>query len=264
MLPAASLTFRAYCDTVNGWFRGSRQLIGSAMALLTLTKYGRREWLGATIIVAMLLGAISVLSWAYAPWLAVAAGPVLVVWGWAIWFFRDPDRQTPSEPGVFVSSADGVVADITPVGPDEALGEAGVRIGVFMNIFNVHVNRVPCDGRVLSVEHQPGTFLDVRKPEAAFRNEAATIRFAVSHGSKRHTVLVRQIAGLVARRIVTDLSPDQRVRRGERLGMIKFGSRLELWLPQELAGEVRVAVGDPAIAGVTVLAAAPKEQADAE
>ncbi len=229
------------------------------MATFTLTKYGRREWIACLVIAVILLDIIGVLAWVYTPWLAAAAGPVLVVLGWAIWFFRDPQRDAPDEPGVFVSSADGVVADITPVGPDEALGASGTRIGVFMSIFNVHVNRAPCDGQVVSIEHHPGVFLDVRKPEAAFRNESTNIRFAVTQGGKQHTVLVRQIAGLVARRIVTDLSPDQKVRCGQRLGMIKFGSRLELWLPRELVGDVRVSVGDPAVAGVTVLAAAPEE-----
>jgi len=229
------------------------------MANFTLTKYGRREWIASAVIAVGMLGIIGVLAWVYTPWLAAAAGPVLAVGGWAIWFFRDPQRDVPDEPGAFVSSADGVVADITPVAPDEALGVEGTRIGVFMSIFNVHVNRAPCDGQVVSIEHHPGVFLDVRKPEAAFRNESATIRMTVAHGGREHPVLVRQVAGLVARRIVTDLSPGEQVRRGQRIGMIKFGSRLELWVPRELVGEVRVSVGDVAVAGVTVLVAAPRE-----
>jgi phosphatidylserine decarboxylase len=230
---------------------------------LTLTTCGRREWIACSAIFAGLLGAIAALAWVYTPWLAPAAVPVLAAWGWAMWFFRDPDRLVPDEPGVFVSSADGIVADITPVGPGEALGVEGTRIGVFMNIFNVHVNRVPCDAQVVSIDHQPGVFLDVRKPEAAFRNESATIRLSVTHGGRQHAVLVRQVAGLVARRIVTDLSPGQQVHRGQRMGMIKFGSRLELWVPVELVGDIRVSVGDPAVAGQTVLVAAPKESANA-
>lgn len=229
------------------------------MATFTLARYGRREWIASAVIAVGLLDIIGVLAWVYTPWLAAAAGPVLALWGWTIWFFRDPERDVPGEPGVFVSSADGVVADITPVAPDEALGVEGTRIGVFMSIFNVHVNRAPCDGQVVSVEHHSGVFLDVRKPEAAFKNESATIRMTVTHGGREHPVLVRQVAGLVARRIVTDLSPGEQVRRGQRMGMIKFGSRLELWVPRELVGEVRVSVGDPAVAGVTVLVAAPKE-----
>ena len=236
---------------------------GIATMALTLTTYGRREWIACSAIFAGLLGAIAALAWAQTPWLAPAAVPVLAAWGWAMWFFRDPDRLVPDEPGVFVSSADGIVADITPVGPGEALGVEGTRIGVFMNMFNVHVNRVPCDAQVVSIDHQPGVFLDVRKPEAAFRNESATIRLSVRHGGRQHAVLVRQVAGLVARRIVTDLFPGQQVHRGQRMGMIKFGSRLELWVPAELVGEIRVSVGDPAVAGQTVLVAAPKESANA-
>jgi phosphatidylserine decarboxylase len=230
---------------------------------LTLTTYGRREWIACSAISAGLLGVIAALAWTRTPWLALAAGPVLAAWGWAMWFFRDPDRLVPDEPGVFVSSADGVVADITPVGPGEALGVEGTRVGVFMNIFSVHVNRVPCDAQVVSIEHHDGAFLDVRNPEAAFRNESATVRLSVTRDGRRHEVIVRQVAGLIARRIVTDLAPGQKVHRGQRMGMIKFGSRLELWVPAELVGEVRVAVGDHAVAGQTVLVAAPKEPPNA-
>ena len=226
---------------------------------LGLTNYGRREWIACSVLAGALLDIIGVLAWLYSPFIAAAALPVLAVWGWVLWFFRDPQRTIPDEPGAFVSSADGIVADITPVGPEEALGAAGTRIGVFMNVFNVHVNRIPCDGKVVSVDHTPGKFLDVRKPEAAFKNESTTIRMSVSHGGKQHTILVRQIAGLVARRIVTDLAPGQEVQRGQRMGMIKFGSRLELWVPTELVGKVRVAIGDQAVAGETVLLTAPKE-----
>lgn len=228
------------------------------MATFTLARYGRREWIASAVIAVGLLDIIGVLAWVYTPWLAAAAGPVLALWGWTIWFFRDPERDVPGEPGVFVSSADGVVADITPVAPDEALGVEGTRIGVFMSIFNVHVNRAPCDGRIEAVEHRDGAFLDVRKPEAAFKNESATIRMTHRCGGREHPVVVRQIAGLVARRIVTDLAKGRDVRRGQRIGMIKFGSRLELLLPRPLVGEVRVAVGQKVFAGRTVLVAAPE------
>jgi len=176
-----------------------------------------------------------------------------------MWFFRDPEREAPTQPGLLLSSADGVVADITPVGAGELLGKSGVRIGVFMNIFNVHVNRAPCDAEVVSTEHVPGAFLDVRNPEAAFRNESTTTKLTVDHGGSSHTLAVRQIAGLVARRIVTDLAPGQKVQRGQRMGMIKFGSRVELWVPAELVGRVCVAVGDRAVAGRTVLVAASED-----
>jgi phosphatidylserine decarboxylase len=181
------------------------------------------------------------------------------LWLWVVWFFRDPDRPAPAEEGVFLSPADGVVTDVTAVGPDGELGTDGVKVGVFMSLFNVHVNRAPCDGRVVSIEHRRGIFLDARDSEAGLRNESAAIRLAHDAGGRSHPIVVRQVAGLIARRIITDLAEGQTVRRGERIGMIKFGSRLELLVPRELVGEVRVAVGDKAVAGRTVLVAAPEE-----
>jgi len=229
------------------------------MAALKLTHYGRREWLGLTVLAVLVCAGLGAAAWRWSFLWLVPAACVTVVWLWAIWFFRDPDRRVPDAPGLFVSPADGVVADITPLGPDDPLGVQGTRVGVFMSIFNVHVNRAPCDGTVESIEHHPGAFLDVRKPEAAIRNESTTIRMTCTHGGAAYPVIVRQIAGLVARRIVTDLAEGQAVRRGERFGMIKFGSRLELLVPAALAGEVRVAVGDRAVAGETVLFAASEE-----
>ena len=228
------------------------------MVLLRLTKYGRREWGGGTIVAAVGCATLGVMAWQMGWSCLLPIGPILLVWLWVLWFFRDPDRTGPDEQGVFLSPADGVVADVTPVGPDSDLGAEGTKVGVFMSIFNVHVNRAPCDGRIEAVEHRDGAFLDVRKPEAAFKNESATIRMTHRCGGREHPVVVRQIAGLVARRIVTDLAKGRDVRRGQRIGMIKFGSRLELLLPRPLVGEVRVAVGQKVFAGRTVLVAAPE------
>ena len=172
-----------------------------------------------------------------------------------LFFFRDPERVPPSEPGLFISPADGRVADITPLGPQSALKSDGVQIGVFMNVFNVHVNRMPCDARVKQVTHLPGAFMDVRNPVAAEKNESVTIELAVTHEGVEYLVIVRQIAGLVARRIVTCCEPGDTCTRGQRFGMIKFGSRLELLLPKELAGEIPVEIGQKVLAGETVLAA---------
>ena len=228
------------------------------MVLLRLTKYGRREWGGGTIVAAVGCATLGVMAWQMGWSCLLPIGPILLVWLWVLWFFRDPDRTGPDEQGVFLSPADGVVADVTPVGPDSDLGAEGTKVGVFMSIFNVHVNRAPRDGRIEAVEHRDGAFLDVRKPEAAFKNESATIRMTHRCGGREHPVVVRQIAGLVARRIVTDLAKGRDVRRGQRIGMIKFGSRLELLLPRPLVGEVRVAVGQKVFAGRTVLVAAPE------
>jgi len=229
------------------------------MACCRLTPYGRREWLGSTAVAVAGVAALAVMAWLMSPWCLLPVVPIVAVWLWVLWFFRDPDRTPPDEDGTFLSPADGVVADITNVGPDSELAADGVKIGIFMSIFNVHVNRAACDGRVASVEHRPGAFLDARQPDASSRNESATIRLVHRRGKREYPVVVRQIAGLVARRIITDLAEGQSVRAGERIGMIKFGSRLELLVPRELAGEVRVALGDRAVAGQTVLLAAPQE-----
>jgi phosphatidylserine decarboxylase len=228
------------------------------MALYRLTKYGRRELWAATAVAVAGCGALGVMAALMGRLCLLPIGPIVLLWLWVMWFFRDPDRNVPEEPGVFVSPADGVVADVTPIGPDSALGVDGLQVGVFMSIFSVHVNRSPCDGRVEGIEHHAGAFLDVRKPQAAWQNESTTIRLACDFGGRTHRIVVRQVAGLIARRIVTDLAKGQTVRRGQRIGMIKFGSRLELLVPRELVGEVRVAVGAKAVAGKTVLIAAPK------
>jgi len=184
----------------------------------------------------------------------------LIVWGWVLWFFRDPTRTTPTGDGLFISPADGIVADITPLGPESKLAKNGVQIGIFMNVFNVHVNRIPCDGQIEEITYQKGAFLDVRDPNASERNESATIRMTHTHKGQKYTVIVRQIAGLVARRIVTALEKGQTVTRGQRMGMIKFGSRLELLLPQELAGEICVSISAPVLAGETILAKCKTEE----
>lgn len=229
------------------------------MALFRLTRYGRREWLGGTAVAAAGCGALAVMARLMSPLCLLPAAGIVLLWLWMLWFFRDPDRALPAEEGVFLSPADGMVTDVTAVGPDDELGTDGVKVGVFMSVFSVHVNRAPCDGRVDSIEHRSGAFLDARRSDAGSRNESATIRLAHGRGGRSHTIVIRQVAGLIARRIITDLTEGQDVRRGQRIGMIKFGSRLELLVPRELVGEVRVSVGAKAVAGRTILVAAPKE-----
>jgi len=219
-----------------------------------LAKDGWPQIVAATVV---LLGGSAAAVWARWPtaygWLAAA--PLLLVWLWVIYFFRDPDRVTPDAPGLFVSPADGVVSDITPLGADSELGAEGTRIGVFMSIFNVHVNRAPCDGEVTDVTHSRGGYGDVRREKAWGLNESLTIRLIHVSGGRSYPVIVRQVAGLLARRIVCHAAPGEKLRRGARFGLIKFGSRLELLLPAELALEVRVRVGQKVAAGATVLAA---------
>lgn len=228
---------------------------------MRLAKDGIREMVLATLLLGGGSALALALCWpAWYGW--AAAAPLWVVWLWVLWFFRDPDRPVPTEPGLFVSPADGRVTDITPVGADGPLGQPGVKIGVFMSIFDVHVNRAPCEATVTGVDYRAGRYLDARDPRASEANESMTVKALYEANGQAAPVVWRQVAGLVARRIVCRLAPGQRVSRGERFGLIKFGSRGELYLPEQLQAKICVRVGQKVKAGVTVLAriAEPQER----
>jgi phosphatidylserine decarboxylase len=216
-----------------------------------LTSYGRRELIIATVVCAVLGVAM---GWAFWPSAAVP----LAVWLFVLWFFRDP-RRVPDDPAGFISPADGRVVDITPGDYGGPLAH-GLRVGIFMSITSVHVNRSPCAGVVAGVEHHDGGYLDARRAGAADLNESATVLLTHRRGGREFKLAVRQVAGLIARRIVTDLRVGQELAAGQRIGMIKFGSRAELILPDELVGQVAVKVGQPVWAGKTVLVYPPREK----
>ena len=192
--------------------------------------------------------ALALLGWPYG-WTAVVPAVLLLL---VVYFFRDPSRQIPQEAGVLVAPADGKVVEITRLDNNEFLGGPAIRIGIFLSIFNVHINRVPERSRVIRLAYKPGEFLNALNPESAFRNEAMWIGLEQDRPPHRR-MIVRQISGLIARRIVCALRPDQVVERGERFGMIKLGSRTELIVP---AGglSVCVVVGDNVQAGSTIMA----------
>ncbi|MFQ5958550.1 MAG: phosphatidylserine decarboxylase [Alphaproteobacteria bacterium] len=180
---------------------------------------------------------------------------------WCAYFFRDPARVTPTEPGLLVSPADGLVQAVAPAAPPPELemGEAPrPRISVFMNVFDVHVNRMPADGRVTRLAYRPGRFLNASLDKASEDNERQSVRLATADGKD---VAIVQIAGLVARRIVCHLEPDQAVLAGERFGMIRFGSRVDVYLDEGMVP--LVVAGQRAVAGETVIARslAPGENA---
>jgi phosphatidylserine decarboxylase len=185
------------------------------------------------------------------PWCWLAIVP-LVILIWLISFFRDPARAIPSEPRAIVAPADGLVVDITPIAQYEFIGRPAVRIGIFLSIFNVHINRAPCAGRVLETHYHPGEFLNAMRPESAERNEFMWIGFERSEQPAQRFA-VRQISGMLARRIVCTLAPGTAVTRGEKFGMIKLGSRTELILPAD-AVEITVKVGDTVRAGSHIVA----------
>jgi len=224
------------------------------MPNLTVTPYGKREVGIAALVVTLASAAVALAAWRWHWGLLAALILPLAMWGFVLWFFRDPERTPPDGEGIFVSPADGRVTDITPLGAGGPLGTEGVKIGIFMSVVDVHVNRCPEAGTVLKAEHRPGVFLDARDREATERNESATITLISSHQGREHRWMVRQVAGFIARRIVTDVSEGQALARGQRIGMIKFGSRMELLVGAELAGEVLVRVGQRVVAGETPLA----------
>jgi phosphatidylserine decarboxylase len=163
-------------------------------------------------------------------------------------FFRDPERVTPSDPNLIVAAADGTVMNIVEINEHEVLRTKTRRVGIFLSIVDVHTNRAPIDGRVVYCQHRPGVFLDARRPDCSEKNESMTWAFE----NPRVTIVVRQIAGAIARRIVAWAEVGDELKKGERFGMIRFGSRTELYLP--LNAEVLVKVGDHVLGGSTIIA----------
>ena len=198
--------------------------------------------------VAAFAAATAVLFWLAEPlgWMGVC----LTVW--CYYFFRDPQRVTPLRDGLMISPADGVVSMIGPAVPPEELGlgpAAMTRISVFMNVFNCHVNRLPISGAITKVAYRPGKFLNASLDKASVDNERNALAVRLPDGRDYAVV---QIAGLVARRIVCDVKAGQTLQTGERFGMIRFGSRLDIYLPAGV--QPLIALGQSTLAGETVLA----------
>jgi phosphatidylserine decarboxylase len=171
---------------------------------------------------------------------------------WCTYFFRNPDRVTPSRPGLVVSPADGVVQLVDRASPPAELGMGDAprnRVAVFMNVFNVHVNRIPCDGTVTAASYRPGKFVNASLDKASEFNERQSLRIGLADGRDLACV---QIAGLIARRIRCDVGDGTPVRTGQRFGLIRFGSRLDIYLPEGAAP--LVVLGQRTIAGETVIA----------
>lgn len=163
------------------------------------------------------------------------------------YFFRDPERVTPQDVNAFISPADGKIIVIADAMEDELLKEKRKKISIFMSPLNVHVNRVPSDGVVREVKHVPGKFISAFKDDAAKYNEHISMRYETAHGS----IVMKQIAGYVARRAVCRVSPGDELKQGQRYGIIKFSSRVDIFLP--LDTEVKVKLNDKVKAGETVL-----------
>jgi len=178
---------------------------------------------------------------------------------WCVYFFRNPDRVTPARAGLVISPADGVVQSIINAIPPEEIemgDEPRTRVAIFMNVFNVHVNRVPVDGTISASSYRPGKFLNASLDKASVDNERQSLKLTTSGGE---VIAFVQIAGLVARRIVCWAKVGDMMKAGERFGLIRFGSRVDVYLPEGV--EPLVSVGQTAIAGETVLADLYAEEA---
>lgn len=202
---------------------------------------GRRFVAGFALVAALLFLISNVLGW---------IGVLVTVW--CYYFFRDPKRTTPMRAGLIVSPADGVISLIEKAVPPAELGmadEALTRVSVFMNVFNCHVNRAPIEGEIAAVAYRAGKFFNASLDKASADNERNSLSIEMADGRK---IAVVQIAGLVARRIVCFVKPGEKMRTGERFGLIRFGSRLDVYLPEGVAP--LVSLGQTMVAGETVLA----------
>ena len=197
------------------------------------------------------------------PFIGVAAGITLIAgWlGWVplvvaaavltlfvSWFFRNPPREIPQGPGLVVSPGDGKVLAVEEEFEPRYIKDRAVRISIFLNVFDVHINRIPCEGIIEDVQYQPGLFLVASKPHATVKNEQNAVMIKTVEGAK---VLCVQVAGLIARRIVWWVHPKDPAVRGERYGLIRFGSRMDTYVP--VGTVIKIAVGDRVKGGETIL-----------
>jgi phosphatidylserine decarboxylase len=220
---------------------------------MPLSSYGLREWLTITIVCIVIAGITALLHWW---WLL----PVIVIlWLALVAFFRDPIRRRPAnlDPGDLLSPADGTVWSVHEVDHHESTAGPAVVIRIFLSVLNVHINRSPFDGQVVALKYTPGQFHDARSDECATVNESnlVTLRIAPPlDGWEPCTIGVRQVSGKLARRIVCPLRVGDTLARGQKFGMIKFGSSTELILPNPLHVALHVARGNKVRAGKTRIA----------
>src|SRR5947208_15062777 len=216
--------------------------------MLRFTRHGFREMLIGAVAFAIVCTALGFPGWW---WLALIFVPVLL---FLFAFLRDPERHVTAEQHAMVSPADGKVSDITELEHDELLGGPCVRIGIFLSVFNVHVNRSPCDGRVIKVIYKSGKFINAMSHDrASEENESNTIVLAEPNGD-RPIAVVKQIVGLIARRIVFAGREGDVLTRGQRIGMIKFGSRTELHIPMWLKPQVTAENGQTVPGAAAIIA----------
>ena len=219
-------------------------MLGTAISYLQSIRIHKAGW----PFIGLFAAAAVVAGLAFEPLGYVGA----LLTAWCAYFFRDPERVTPTRDELIVSAADGVVQLVDQAAPPDELGMgngARWRVAVFMDVFDVHVNRIPADGAVAALRYRPGRFVNASLDKLSEGNERQSVRLTMADGRDLGVV---QIAGLIARRIVCDVVEGQAVKAGQRFGMIRFGSRVDVYLP--VGVEPLVAVGQRAVGGETVLA----------
>ena len=217
---------------------------------LPLTRYGLPQVAIFPLLILALMAALF-FFFKSAPWFIPVEIFLFLVFVWMLSFFRDPKRTIVPDEKILYSPADGTVTDIVFV-DDSILGTKAQRIGIFLSVFNVHINRVPCSVRIEKVIYKKGRFINAMSPDASLKNESNDI-LMVRLAEPKDRLLVRQITGAVARHIVCEAKESDEYRQGETFGMIKFGSRTELYLPAGDHYETAVKIGDKVRAGLTPL-----------
>ena len=229
---------------------------------MKLTRYGKKEWGLASVIVLILL----VFSVFHAVFFSFHAGIyfsilIVVIWAAFAGFFRDPKRRITERKDLLLSPADGLVKDIELIrSADEPRlaelfgGHDMLRIGIFLSVFNVHINRAPTDMQVKLRDHKDGCYHDARDARAVRENESLLLAGIANMNGTEFPIAVKQISGAIARRIVCEAEPGSSLKRGEQYGMIKFGSRTEIYLPAQNQLDIKVCVGDKVQGGLSILA----------
>lgn len=222
---------------------------------MPLTPLGAREVaISAGVFCIGSIICISLFRQSESYWYLVPVLLLAIAFAWVLAFFRDPQRTVPQQPGVIVSPADGTVTHLDTAPEADYIGGEAERCSIFLSIFNVHINRAPAPGKIEFTRFRPGAFFDARREESLVKNQNQDIGIAVSEAGLPRKMVVRQSTGAIARTIVCPVTEGMSLRRGEKYGMIKFGSRTTLFMSRDAKIEWKVKIGDPVKAGETILA----------
>ncbi len=217
---------------------------------MSITRYGMPQ---VIIVPGIIIALGGLLFWLWPggqPWVQM---PIGILFVFSLAFFRDPQRAIPSDKNVLLSPADGKITDIIELEEAEFIKEPAIRIGIFLSVFDVHINRAPCDGIVAYIREQPGKCLNaLNSEEASLHNQATIMGMDCPEGPAKK-IIIKQITGAIARRIVCAVNIGDKLTGGYKYGMIKFGSRTELYLPKDQNAKIMVEKGQTVRAGTTIM-----------